>query len=316
MTLTNILAEAYRRLGFASSPASDVTTRLTGFANSEVKEVLSDPVLSKFRRRTIPFATVADLATAVLPQAVTRIYTITDRTNQRVLDDVDQAWIREQDPGRSFSSGTPEAYAIIGYSDPVARQPSDSSQLLVKSSAGGDTTQTAYIEVVDSDGYVRTASVTLTGATAVNLGPADSLTVIDFYLSATAVGEVTLHEDTGSGTELAKIGIGKTRARYTALEMYPTTSSAVTLHADADLEISDLVNGADEPIIPDEFSEIIILGVQQREYLKREKPDIAREYEKAKAPWRAKMHFHVHRKSSGSGSKGHSQLGGFYEAGT
>ena len=315
MILTDILADAYRRLGFGTSPGAEVVTRLTAFANQEIKEILADPILSKLRRKTISFATITDIATAVLPQAAVRIYSIVDRTNQRVLDDVDQSWIREQDPGRSFSSGTPEAFALIDYASPIARQPSDSSQLLVKSS-DADTTQTAYIEVIDSDGYIRQASVTLTGATAVNLGPSDSVTVLDFYLSAVPVGEVTLHEDTGAGTELAKIGIDKTRARYTMLEIYPTPSSAVTLHADVDIFITNLVNGTDESVIPDEYCEVIVHGIRKREYQKREKEDLARAANADRQPWIRLLHHHAHRKGTSGQSGRRSQLGGYYPAGT
>lgn len=316
MNLTNILADSYRRLGFGTSPASDVATRLTAFANLEIREILSDPILSKLRRRTVSFATVGDLATAVLPQAATRVYSIVDRTNQRELDEVGQAWIREQDPGRSFTSGTPEAFATIDYTSPVARQPADSSQLLVKSSSASDTSQVAYIEFINSDGYIQTANATLTGTTALNLGAADVVTVLDFYLSAVPVGEVTLHEDTGSGTELAKIGIGRTRARYTMLEIYPTPSAAVTLHADVDVEISDLVNGTDEPTIPDEFCEVIIHGIRKREYQKREKRDLAKDANADRVPWMSKLHLHMHRKATSEQSGRRSQLGGYYPQGS
>lgn len=318
MNLTTILARSYQRLGFGASPGSEVTTRLTGFVNDEVKEVLSDPILSKLRRRTIPVVTVADVATCTLPQAAVRIYSLVDRTNQRPLDEVDQEWIREQDASRIMTSATPEAFAVIGYTQPIARQPSDSSQLLVKSSAAGDTTQTAYIEVMNSDGYIQLASVVLTGVTAVNLGPADSVSILDFYLSAVPAGEVTLHEDTGAGTELAKIGIAKTRARYAALEIFPTPSAAITLYADADLEIQDLVNGTDEPFIPDEFCEVLIHGVRKREYQKREKIDLIKEANSDRSVWLGRLHFHMHRKiaSTGGGSERRSQLGPYYPAGS
>lgn len=316
MILTDILAESYRRLGFAASPAAVDTTRLTGFANAEVKEVLSDPILSKLRRRTLPFSTIQDVATCTLPQAVTAIHSIVDRTNQRELDERDQAWIREQDPGRSFSSGTPEAFAVIDYASAIARQPSDSSQLLIKSSSASDV-QVAYIEIINADGYIQTANVTLTGVTALNIGPADSVSILDLYLASTAVGEVTLHEDTGSGTELAKIGIGKTRARYIMLEIFPTPSAVVTLHVDADVTITDLVNGTDESSIPDEFNEVIIYGVMQREFDKREKSDLANKHERSKGKWVSRLHFHMHRKASGDRETPHrSQLGPFYPQGS
>lgn len=317
MILTDILAESYRRLGFAASPDAADITRLTAFANAEIKEVLSDPILSKLRRRTLSFSTIADIAICALPQAATTIHSIVDRTNQRELDERDQSWIRGQDPGRSSSSGTPEAFAVIDYASTIARQPSDSSQLLVKSSVAGDTTQTAHIEIINVDGYVQQASVVLTGATAVNLGPADSVSILDFYLSAIPAGEVTLHEDTGSGTELAKIGIGRTRARHIMLEIFPVPSAVVTLHVDADVIITDLVNGTDESRVPDEFNEVIIYGVMQREFDKREKSDLANKHERSKVKWISRLHFHMHRKASGDReTPRRSQLGAYYPPGS
>lgn len=317
MNLTNILADAYRRLSFGTSPGSEVSTRLTAFANAEIREILSDPILSKLRRRPVSFSTVADLPTCVLPQAAVRIYSIVDRTNQRELDEETQEWIREQDPGQSFSSSAPEAFAIVNYTSPIARQPSDSSQLLAKSSSASDTAVVAYIEFINSDGYIQAANATLTGATALNLGAADVVSVLDFYLSAAPVGEVTLHEDTGSGTELAKIGIGRTRARYTMLEIFPTPATAMTLYADVDTEITDLVNGTDEPVIPDEYCEVIVHGIRKREYQKREKKVLADGADTDRRPWIAKLHHHMHRKaSSESRRERRSQLGPYYPAGS
>lgn len=317
MNLTTILTETYQRLGFDAAPGAGAIARLTAFANSEVREILSDPILSKLRRRTVPLVTVALSPYCALPQAAVRVYSIVDRTNQRPLDERDQEWIREQDPGRTESSSTPEAYAVIGFSQPTAAQPSDSSQLLVKSSAAGDTTQTAYIEVINSDGYLQSLSVALNGTVAANLGPADSLIVTDFYLSAVAVGEVTLTEDTGAGTELAKIGIGRTRTRYTSLEIYPTPATAVTLYADVDVEIVNMVNGTDEPIIPDEFCEVIIHGVRKREYQKQEKRALADMANADRFPFLARMRHRMHQKSAATQDAGRrSQLGPYYPAGS
>jgi hypothetical protein len=152
----------------------------------------------------------------------------------------------------------------------VATQPSDASSIFVKSTSAADTTQTAYIEVVITGGYRRTASVTLTGTTAVNLSSAISTgeVIEDFYLSAVAAGTVTLHEDSGAGTELARITIGALRPRYYGFYLWPTPSAAVTYYVDYRREILDLVNNTDEPPIPTDYHPLLVTYARMREYEK------------------------------------------------
>lgn len=319
MNLTAILADSYRRLGFGTSPDSEVTTRLTEFANQTIKEILSDPILQKARNRTLAFSTIASVSTVALPQAIADIERIVDRVNQFPLIEVDQAWMRSNDPGKLVTSTNPQNWAAINYQSAIARQPADASQILVKSTAAGDTTQTAYIEVVDSNGSLIQASVVLTGTTAVNIGPSDTVDIIDFYLSAAAVGAVTLNEDTGLGTQLTRLPIGATRSRYVVVELFPQPSSVMTLYADCEMNITNLVNGTDEPLIEDEFCEAIIHGVRRREYQKREKADMATAAWKDAMPILARMKHKQHKRtgrSNDSAPNRWSQLGPYYPAGS
>lgn len=316
MTLTAALADAYRRLGFGTSPGSEVTTRLTAFANDAHKEILNDPVFSRLKRFTVPFATYASVSSAPLPRAATKAFSVVDRSNDYKLEEVSLDWIREQDPGQDFTTGTPQCWAVKNYSSPIARQPSNSSQLLVDSTAAGDT-GTAYIEYIDSNGDVVQASVTMTGTTAVNLGGSDVVAVIDFYLSAAAAGQVTLVEDSEGGTELARIGVGDTRARYTLLEIFPTPSSALTLYADVEIFVTDLVNGTDEFLVPDDFREAIVHGIRRREFEKQDKDKEENRAERARlralSPLKFKVHQYVTNRTAGHGW---SQLGPYYPAGS
>lgn len=274
MILSSLQAACYQRLGWGSSPVADNVTRVTQFINDTVKEVLSNHAVQKLRRMDLPLVTVDAVPTAALPQAATKIHGIRDAENRRELDEVTVGWIDARDPGRTFSSSTPLAYAVVGYSRPVVAQPENAGQLTVKSTSASDIVPQVAVEVITDEGYIRTSSLTtLTGMSAVNIGPTDTLKVTDFYLTAACVGEVYLLDS--DGNELGRIGIGATRAKSTVVEIYPTPDGVVSLIADVDIAITPLVNATDECPIPEEFQEVIIEGVRRREYEKREKFDLA-----------------------------------------
>ena len=82
MTLTAILADIYRRTGYATSPASDVVTRITAFVNEVQRELLSEPGMEYLLNDSVTFGSVADQATYGLTPAVARIKTIREATNR------------------------------------------------------------------------------------------------------------------------------------------------------------------------------------------------------------------------------------------
>lgn len=303
MTLTDILTRCYERTNFPSSPDASVVSRFKNFVNDSVREVLADPIIIKLRNDTVPIATVANAATCALYEAITAIDRIVDRGNQFELIETDQAWIRRQDPGQLVTGTTPTNYAVVGYNRPISKQPSDSSQLYIKSTSAADT-QAAYLEVITSQGYLRKYTIAnLTGVTAVAAGPSDTIDVRDFYLASVAAGEITLLEDSGSGTELARIGIGRTRTRHCVLEFFPMTSAIVTLYADIQWAIEDMVNATDEPLIPDDYMEAVINLVRAREFDKREKWQMADRARRDAVPHLSRLKKYVHSR------RGQSQLG-------
>lgn len=318
MTLSDIQTNIYDRMGYGNPPSDTATVRrILGLINETELEIIRKRGMDKIRRRILPFSTVDGSPECVLPRAASRIYGIYDRSNQRPLSERGFTEIQNYDPGLTHSSANPEAFAIVNYSASFARQPSDSSQLLIKSSAAGDTTQTAYIEVIDSNGELKTASVTLTGTTAVNLGPSDSINIVDLYLSAVAVGTVTLHEDTGAGTELARIGIGRTRANYTQLYIYPTPTAASTLYADVDIAWVPMANANDEPSIPADFHYLIGIGARIKEYEKKEKMAIRKSVIIEEwNPGMSELRLEMHRRGIETQERRWSQLGGYYPVGS
>jgi hypothetical protein len=268
MTFSDLLAAAYEECNCASSPASAVVTRLKRYVNEGVRAILIEPGLERLADSDNPltFASVASQARYVLPESVARIHAVTERTNDQSLRAMDKHTYRHVEPDPSSNSGNASHYVPFGRVA-VAVQPADASEIFVKSTAAGDTTQTAYIEGIITGGYMRTASVVLTGATAVTLSAAITsfIEITDFYISAAAVGTVTLHEDSGLGTELARITIGQKRPRYYGLALWPTPSAVVTYYVDYRREVTDLVNDADEPPLATDAHSMLVAYAVKRE---------------------------------------------------
>jgi len=272
MTRGELLTSLYRRLNKSETPDTATKNRLVGFLNEAYREVLSLPGIQRLRDDTLTFASVANQARYALPW-VPKINRVFETTNDRLLQPMTLSDYRAIDPDPASTTGTADCWVWAGYT-PVAVQPSDASSLFVKSTSASDT-NTCYLEGETSGGYPRAVSVSMTGTTAVNLSSAvsDWVRVTKVYLSSAAVGTVTLHEDSGSGTELARIGIGQTSQRYCSLYLYPTPSSVVTYTADIVVGITDLAQDNDEPRLPADFHDLLVLGARVREY---EKLDDAR----------------------------------------
>lgn len=299
----------------------DATTqaRAIGFFNQRHRRLLSLPGLRHLRETTVTFDSVADQVAYVLAN-VAKVKLIRDTTNQRVLYEMSQQDQRLIDP--IPISGTPEAVIWMG-KQAVAVQPSDASSVFVVSSSAADTTQTCYVEGTVTGNYPRSASVTLTGQTAVDLSASITTweSITKFYLSAVAAGTVTLTEDSGGGTTLAQITIGKTNTDYTGFSLWPTPSDAITYEVDVTRAITDLAQDTDEPLLPEDFHDVLLLGAVMDEYqhLSDNRYGVAAsEY----AQRVKEMQYWLHETAIGQpfsltrGWQKPSQLGSFYPAGS
>lgn len=267
MTFQQLLADCYRRLGYETAPDTRVATRIKGFLNDTQQSLAGDPVLAPLLRGTLPLTTVSGQSSYAIPPASSRVRAIVDQTNQYRLTQMSQDWYRLYVPAPALSTGTPTYYVLLGTSA-VARQPSAASELFAKSTSGVDTPILHY-EVRDSDGVVTTATVTLSGTSAVSFNGALLFLeeIIDAYLDTEAVGTVTIHENSGTGTELARIGAGTTRSTYQTLAFTPTPSAVITYSVDFEHHITDLVTDTDEAAwIPERFHRILASGARVREY--------------------------------------------------
>lgn len=270
--LGDLEATIYERLNYPPNPDPVVANRVRRALNETHRQILGKRGFDRLRRALVTFNSITSNPFAVLPQAVVKIHTIADRTRKYELVETTYASLRYSDPGLAASSSFPYEYVIDSLAAPVAQDPSDASELFVKSDSSSDSSgTTAYLEGVTSDGEYRTASVSLNGTSAVSLNTAITtwLTVRKFYLSAPPTGTVTLYEDSGSGTALSIIAPQHVSARYSRIHLHPTPTGIVTYHCDVELHVEDMTAANDEPILPEDFHWLLECGALSREYQKR-----------------------------------------------
>ena len=266
MTRAELLSAIGYELNKNSTLDTATSNRLLSYLNQRHRRLLSAPGVQHLRDTVLTFASVADQPLYALPN-VAKINRIWDITNNRVLQGLTLDEYRTIDPRATVDTGVSDFWVWAGYGA-TAKQPSDASELFVKSSSGSDTTQTARLECTITGNYPRTLSAALNGTTAVTFGSTVTtiLNVSKFYISGTGAGSITLHEDSGSGTELARIGIGQTRQRYYQFYLWRTPADARTYTCDVTRDVTDLAQDTDEPMLPNDFHDLLVLGVVMDEY--------------------------------------------------
>jgi hypothetical protein len=281
MNLLGLQNDLYGRLAFDSTTvAAAVTTRLTRYLNEGQRAILARKGLSKLRRAVMPFTSSTTSPFCVLPQAAVRVIAIADRTNMRTLQELSLQDLRAEDPGLTSVSASPHGYVIVDLSASVAFDPSAAAELFVISTDAADgATKTAFLEGITTGGYPRSASAVLNGVTGVSFGATiiDWIAVTKFYLGlsagglTTAAGRVTLRQTSGAGTELARIPIGRAYARYTRIQLWPSPTTALTYSADVERHVEDMVQPSDEPLVPEDFSHLLVDYAMTLEYQRQGK---------------------------------------------
>jgi hypothetical protein len=328
MNVSEMLLDVYSTMGMPASTAitSEDAKRILRHFNKAHRDILRKAHFERYRRKLLTVASVASSPFMAIPYAISSVKTLQDRTNDWFLQEKSLQWIRSMDPGLRSTQANPWAYSFYDLMSPVAKQPSDASQLLVKSTAAGDGAgMKAHAQLVSSNGTLQTTSVDLNGTTAVNIGGTTTVAVNKFYVyrsggsPTTPAGDITLHEDTGAGTELAFIPAGKSFSRYSMVHLFPTPSAIVTYHADVEVVVVDLAEASDEPLIPEDFHELLVIRAKQYEYEKKEKDKLMAAME---VKWRQGLRdFYSHTErptghTGGDDSRRYSQLGPFFEPGT
>jgi hypothetical protein len=264
MNLRDLEREVYRFTNKkVSTPNPETQDRVRGNINRRHRMLLRE--FPGLRDDILTFDSVADQQDYALPeQGIARINRIFETTNDIKLERQSLAWLRAHDVDPQ--SGVPVAWVPLSYAQ-VHTQPEDASSVFIKSTSASDVGR-AFIEGIVDGGDRRKAEVTMTGTTAVDVDTTTTTWVqIDkVYLDTAAVGTVTLHEDSGSGTELSHVAIGDTYAKYLAFLLWPTPSDAVTFYCDVTRGIADMVNPLDEPLLPEDFHDLLSIGARLDEY--------------------------------------------------
>lgn len=268
MNLGQIETSIFDQLGLdATKAAPDVERRIRRHINTVQRELLTKKGIgSRIRSVVLTCTTTANSPFVRLPQAMISLRILRDRSTNRILDEATVEEIRASDPGQTFTTTTPTMYALVSFASPVNTDPSAATQLSAVSTSASDGTGTAVsVEGITSNGQYRKANISLNGTTPVNLDSNVTWTnLTKFYLSSPAAGDVSLKDS--SGNVLAVIAAGRKNARYVALLLSQTPSTALTLTADGELHIEDMINAADEPYIPEDFHDLFELGALMREY--------------------------------------------------
>lgn len=272
MNLGDIELAIYDRLNFNSTPDSVIRRQVKSDINIGHREILGMKGFGILRRKVLPAVSVASSPYMVLPQAATAIITIIDRANNRILRPVSLQDVRYRDPGQNFTGSIPDSYTVLSYASAVALDPSAAASLFaISDSALDGTGTTVNVEGIVTGGLYRRASIAMNGLTAVNLDSTVTswISVLKFYISALAGGNVTLREGSGVGTELSRIQTGRSYPRYTQLYLSGIPAAAQTYYCDVELHVEDMVNGMDEPLIPEDYHYLLISSALRRYYLKR-----------------------------------------------
>lgn len=258
MNFQQVKQDAFRRLGYDAAPATAIDTRIGAYVNRWHRKVLSAPAFRSFRKVQLTQASVAN--TFDYGVALAEIHRITERTNDRRLIKKTEDWWKTHYPDPTADTGTPIWWVPLGITR-TQRRPANASELFVISTAAGDT-GTAYVEVIRSDGYPRSLSVTMTGVTGVSLSAAmtDVVDVVDFFVSAAAVGTITLREDSGTGVVLSTIPIGALFPRFLRYALVPTPAAVVTYFLDGLADIVDMAQNTDRPLLYEDFHDILADG--------------------------------------------------------
>lgn len=315
-TFSSLQIDVFRRCGYADAPATAVSTRIKAFLNESYHRLLGLPGMEYLRQSQTTFDSVASTPQYSLPQDLARIIGIRDADNDLVLRGEPWSWYIRNEPDPTSTTGTPEVWCPVG-TYAVAAQPSDASKIYVDSTAAGDT-NSCYVEGVRTGGGRFAATITMNGVTAVQAGSYTDIIAIDkFYLSAAAVGDVTLHSDAEGGTELAKIPIGNTYARYFRVALWPCPDDAYTYTVDYHRQVRDMVNANDEALVPDDFAWVLAAGARMMEYEKLDD----RRYPAAKADFEKgvrDLKWFVAQQADGQSARTPqwSSLGPWYPAGT
>jgi hypothetical protein len=110
--LSDIQLAAYRRTGYADTPANEVVTRMLQWINIWHQRLLARPGIELLRDVSVTFNSVAGQAQYPLPASVRRVAKMFETLSPTVLRMEAWSWIRENDP-QLAAKGIPEVWVPV-----------------------------------------------------------------------------------------------------------------------------------------------------------------------------------------------------------
>lgn len=271
MTYKEIVDDALEACSYdATAATSAARSRIKRFVNFWHRRFLTRPTLLRFLRdvQAFPLTSVAGQAVYGLPIALGRLVGVHEDTNDVQLVQRDLKWLRTEDPGLT-AAGTPLVYVPLGWR-PIHTLPSTPDDVWLKLSGSG--TEVVQWQAIRATGEIIHGTTTLTGTTAVQMGTAtDLIDIVSLSLSAAnASATLTVHQSTGTGTELGRVPAGVVSARYFQIQLWPTPAAAWTYYVDFERELVDLVHDSETPLLPPDFHDLLSLGAQIEEWTRKD----------------------------------------------
>lgn len=217
-----------------------------------------------FNRRKTTLATVASTENYQLPRDVKDISLIRQTsTPQKIYfipDDLFYEWVPNP-----TATGNPRWYRIWEEEGVEVRLSTD-DMLEVLSDNAVDTSQTVRIVGYDTNGLLRTESLTLSGITAVaGTITYDAGKILRVSKSADTTGIITIREKTAD-TVLVKLAPTERAPRFKIISFYPIPSSAITLYIEYFTRIRRLEGDNDVPDIDERWLWVVRVGTMAKVY--------------------------------------------------
>ena len=224
--------------------------------------------LWSFNRRKTSLATVASTEFYQLPRDIDKISLIRQTSTPTKIRYIPDDLFYDYIPNPT-ATGTPKWYRIWE-EEGVSVRLSVDDMLEVVSSNTADTTQTVRVVGYDTDGLLRTESISLNGTTAVA-----GLITFDYNAtekkplriskSADTTGVITVREKTAD-TTLVKLAPSERAGRFKIVSFYPIPSSAINLYLEYFTRIRRLEGDNDVPDLDEKWLWVVRLGTCAKVY--------------------------------------------------
>ena len=220
--------------------------------------------LWSFNRRKHTLTTVASTEFYQLPREVDKIGLIRQTSTPQKIIFIPDDLFYEYIPNPT-ATGNPKWYRIWEEEGVEVRLSVDDT-IEILSSSTADTTQTVRIVGYDTNGLLRTESLTLSGTTVVaGTITYDAGKVLRVSKSADTTGVITVRETTAD-TVLVRLAPTERAPHFKIISFYPIPSSAISLYIEYFTRIRKLEGDNDVPDIDERYIWIVRLGTMAKVY--------------------------------------------------